>query len=119
MEHVTKHRPWRGTLSSHPDFGADLRRRTDCAAAGIVSDLSGHGVFGMFAFVSFDLRPVVWLQTATDAQRDALPLVGTQEVVERRLADQGVTSVASPRVLAQSQESVDRDFAGEWRRATN
>ena len=80
MELIASRRTRGATLSSHRDLGADLRRRIDFAAAGIVMDLSGQGVTGLISHVSFDMHPVVWLQTATDAQRDSLPLVGCQDL---------------------------------------
>lgn len=118
MEQLIMRRPWQQPLSRQDDLGADLRRRVDCAAAGIVEDLARQGVVGLIAYVSFDFHPVLTLQTATDAQRDQLPLVGCQEVVARRLADQGVLAINSARVSAQSVETVERDFGGDWSSAT-
>jgi hypothetical protein len=59
----------------------------------------------------------VWLCTRTDAQRDALRTEGSAlGAVRRLLREAGFTEREVSRVgtTSQSQETVDRDYAGSW-----
>ena len=73
-----------------------------------------------FHFGAFDLDPqhlALWLVTATDRQRDALLADGQADAAVRQaLADAGYPRRAIPLVgvTAESRETVDRDFGGDW-----
>ena len=58
----------------------------------------------------------VWLGTSTDTQRDALASRETQALLEvRRIAEvHGFPSEKVSGVVAQSEETVAREYAGSW-----
>jgi len=56
----------------------------------------------------------VWLCTSTDVEREALDVVAAQVDVRQIALGLGFSEVDAPVVVAQSQETVDRDFEGSW-----
>jgi hypothetical protein len=56
----------------------------------------------------------VWLCTSTDIEREALHVAAAQVAVRQIALSVGFSEVDEPGVVAQSQETVDRDFEGSW-----
>jgi hypothetical protein len=85
----------------------------------IVHRLGGHGVQHVEIQSAFPTseKVWVWLGTATDAQRDALP--STEPLlseVRAAVASVGypLDELANVHSTVQSQETVDRDHEGSW-----
>lgn len=83
----------------------------------MVSSLARHGVTGVHWFLAFEGYPVVWLVTQTDA---AKAVVAEHESLRAdvlvALAKGGVAPdlVAQAVVTVESQETVDREWDGNW-----
>jgi hypothetical protein len=70
--------------------------------------------------VGFYCDPVVWLVTQTDLERDNLLKAGLlRDLVVQRLREAGVREdlAKDAGATVESQETVDRDFDGNWRYA--
>ena len=73
-----------------------------------------------FHFGAYHIDPqhmAFWIMTETDAERDAVLTEGVADAAFRRaLAERGYPRKAIPliTVTAESQETVDRDFGGNW-----
>lgn len=99
--------------------GRDVFAALERATPSIVQVLTPYGVVGCEYVVGF-VHPFgvhVWLVTATDAERDALgshnPFL--EEVASAILANDFPSQHASMAgTVAQSQETVDRDYEGSW-----
>ena len=85
----------------------------------VIEDLAPQGVIRAIPFLGYHLEPVVWLITKTDADRDG---VGgragiPQTLVIERLREAGVRADLAARagVTVESEETVNRDHAGDWR----
>ena len=93
-----------------------MRRAARC----LVAELRDQGVTGDYSFLGFHCDPVVWLVTQTDLERDRL-LRSRQlrGLVVHRLKEAGVRDDLAEQAGAtvESQETVDRDFDGNWRYA--
>lgn len=85
----------------------------------ILERLGPHGIIGVYPVVGF-VHPFeihLWLATATDAARDALPspdpfLDEVRAVVAAsRFPHEHATIIGT---VAQSQETVDREYEGSW-----
>ena len=76
-----------------------------------------------FHFGAYHIDPQLmafWIMTETDAERDAVLAEGLADATFRRaLGQAGYPRKAIPliTVTAESQETVDRDFGGNWWRA--
>jgi hypothetical protein len=81
--------------------------------------LSGYGVVKIeyvAAFPEFE-DFTVWLGTKTDTERDRLDITNPlHDEVRQLLANVGFTEaqLVKLRTTAQSQETVDRQYAGSW-----
>jgi hypothetical protein len=84
----------------------------------LLRKLSRHGVVRIEWVVGFvkPYRVSAWLGTETDAERDALPsdpfLVDVREILESAGLPRGKARLDG--TVAQSQETVDRDYQGSW-----
>lgn len=90
------------------------------AARRLVEELKDHGVTGDYSFLGFHCDPVVWLVTRSDVERDKLLKSGLlRDLVVQRLGEAGVRRDLAEQAGAtvESQETVDRDFDGNWRHA--
>ena len=90
------------------------------AARRLVVELKDQGVTGDYSFLGFHCDPVVWLVTQTDLDRDKILESGLlRELVIQRLKEAGVKGELAEQAGAtiESQETVDRDFDGNWRNA--
>lgn len=83
----------------------------------------GHAATGIFSHGAADIHPrhlAFWLTFDTDAGRDLFlndrPLL---DAIRAKLVALGYPETAVPHVgvTAESQETVDRDFEGNWRYA--
>jgi len=96
-----------------PDFAF-----LDAARQPIIDAFSDRGVEGLDYVAGFapPYDFAVWLQTETDAQRDALQAdPGLEADVGAHLQDAGLWARdLLRRVVVQSQETVDRDCEGSW-----
>lgn len=95
----------------------DTRPAVADAVPLIVAALASHGVTGVKWFLAFHGYPVVWLVTATDAQKlEVLKHGSFQAEVQSLLADARVSPdlVEQAVVTAESQETVDRNWDGNW-----
>jgi len=102
--------------------GPDGRKAATSAAVAaavpaIVRATAPHGVTDAYWFIAYYGYPVVWLVTATDAEKAGVIAhrVLRPEVLAA-LGDAGVALDLLERaaVTVQSQETVDRDFGGSW-----
>ena len=83
----------------------------------IVQTLAGYGVVGAFSFGAYSDKPVVWLVTRTDAEKALVEKRGFfRDVVCQLLLDAGLPAdlSAATLVTVESDETVDRDFGGDW-----
>ncbi len=90
------------------------------AARHLVAELKDQGVTGDYSFLGFHCDPVVWLVTRGDVERDKLLKSGLlRDLVVQRLREAGVRLDLAEQAgaTAESQETVDRDFDGNWRHA--
>jgi hypothetical protein len=96
------------------------RRAMARAAKAAVEEFRGAGVTRSWSFLGFHCDPVIWLVTETDAERDALCREGIprSQVIEHllRAGVRGDLAHAAG-VTVESQETVDRDYGGNWRDA--
>lgn len=95
-----------------------LFKTLEVAEVTIVEALGSHGVIDVEWVVGF-VRPFhvsAWLVTSTDRERDALPPQPFRDEVLSMLLDAGPPSddLGEFDTVAQSQESVDRDYEGSW-----
>lgn len=91
----------------------------DRATPDLLTKLRHHGISRIEYVVGF-VKPYgihVWLCTATDGERDALPAPNPCQSEVRAVLD----AAGLPRdeatfegTVAQSQETVDRDYEGSW-----
>lgn len=82
-----------------------------------VGDLRPLGVTRAISFLGFHCDPVVWLVTETDAARDAICRNGIpRDQVIDHLLKAGVRRdlAAVAGVTVESQETVDREWDGNW-----
>jgi hypothetical protein len=99
--------------------GRDVWAALARATPAIVHTLASEGVIGAEFVVGFvlPLDVYVWLVTATDAERDAL---GSSNPFLAEVTSAILTSgfpvehAAIAGTVAQSQETVDRDYEGSW-----
>lgn len=85
-----------------------------------VDDLRPQGVVRAIPFLGFHVEPVVWLVTETDAERERVVQDGIpREFVIDRLRQAGVRAdlAANAGVTVESEETVKRDWNGNWREA--
>lgn len=83
----------------------------------VVEELRPQGVVRAIPFLGYHVQPVVWLVTRRDAERDLLTQRGLpRDLVVRRLEDAGVRSDLAARagLTVESEETVDRDYGGDW-----
>ena len=93
------------------------RRAVKDAIPRIVAMLESHGVKRVQWFLGFGGEPVIWLVTSTDAERDAVARQGFfREEVLAKLAEAGVGDppLSKAGVTVESEESVERDWQGNW-----
>jgi len=86
----------------------------------IVSSLAAHGVRNVLWFLAYDGHPLIWLVTDTDEERGSVAEHGFfRAEVLSALTDSGLAPelVHHTGITVQSQESVDRDWDGNWRHA--
>ncbi len=88
------------------------------AKSGLLALYSADGVVGVeyvVGFVSWGSF-AVWMVTATDAERDSLSARIDADPVRHALegAGFGAGQPEQLTVVVQSQETVDRDYAGSW-----
>jgi len=86
----------------------------------VVQELEPQGVIDAIAFLGYHMKPVVWLVTRVDAERDMFTQQGIpRDLVAQRLDEAGVRSDLAARVgvTVESEETVDRDHGGNWREA--
>lgn len=117
---ITANRPNACHATDVSDRSTDPRwGLLQAARPALVEALSNHGVVRIeyvAAFPHFE-HFSVWLGTKTDAERD---LLGTTNPLHREvrnvLAEVGFTDEQLRELLttAQSQQTVDRDYAGSW-----
>jgi len=89
-------------------------------ARAAVDDLKPVGVTRSWSSLGFHCDPVIWLVTETDAERDAVCQNGSpRALVVEHLLTAGVRAdlAAYAGVTVESQETVDREFGGNWREA--
>ena len=85
-----------------------------------LAEKRGHRATGIFSFGATDIHPrhlAFWLTFADDAGRDRFFEDGAAHAAMRaRLVTLGYPEHAVPNVgiTAESQETVDRDFQGNW-----
>ena len=82
-----------------------------------VESLSASGVTGVRWFLAFRGEPVIWLVTATDADKSRVAQHGfSRDIVCRLLVQAGLSDDLATRVglTAESEETVARDFQGSW-----
>jgi hypothetical protein len=83
----------------------------------IVESLSASGVTGVQWFLAFQGEPVIWLVTATDADKSRVAEQGFfRDIVCRLLVEAGLPDVLASRVgvTVESEETVARDFESNW-----
>jgi hypothetical protein len=91
-------------------------RATEGAVPEIVAALTEWGITKAFWFLAYAGYPVVWLVTATDSEKEAAPLEPLTEKVRAILANAGVSGDLAARaaVSVESEETVARDWDGDW-----
>jgi hypothetical protein len=113
-----------GSTDDQPNFFDNkwlawrTRRAMHRGVRDVVHDLKTQGVVRAIPFLGFHVEPVVWLVTTTDAEREAVIQDGIpREFVIERLRRAGVRPdlAAGAGVVVESEETVDRDFGGNWR----
>ena len=68
-------------------------------------------------FIGYHGEPVLWLVTATDAEKEALPPLSVlSKEVRVSLSEVGLRQdlIEAAGVTYESQETVDRDWDGNW-----
>lgn len=93
------------------------REAVEQANRAIVAALQEHGVIDVHWFRAYYGEPVLWLVTATDLQREAVARSGCfRDVVLPLLGEFGVPSdlLKDACVTVESNETVDRDWNGNW-----
>ena len=83
----------------------------------IVEALDASGVVGVKWFLAFRGEPVIWLVTATDANKEVVAKHGFfRDRVIGLLREQGLPDYLAERVgvTVESEEAVARDFEGNW-----
>jgi hypothetical protein len=83
----------------------------------VVQELRPQGVIRAIPFLGYHVQPVVRLVTRLDAERDLIAQRGIpRDLVVRRLEDAGVRSDLAARagLTVESEETVDRDYGGDW-----
>lgn len=84
----------------------------------VVRDLEPQGVIRAVPFLGFHVQPVVWLVTRGDAERDLVTEHGIpRDFVIQRLEEAGVRPDLAARagVTVESEETVEREYGGNWR----
>jgi len=87
------------------------------AVPAIVSAGAENGLVDVLWFLAFHGYPVIWLVTATDAQKAEVGGRGLlRSEVLTALTDAGLRSglVKQVQITVESQETVDRDYEGSW-----
>lgn len=87
------------------------------AVPAIVAAGVGLGVVGAHWFLAFHGYPVVWLVTATDGEKAEVAERGLLRAeVLTALRESGVQAdlLEQTHVTVESQETVDRDYEGNW-----
>ncbi|AEE47442.1 hypothetical protein [Cellulomonas fimi] len=108
------------TLASDPELAEQTQQAMRRGTETLVRELADQGVTGTYPFVTYSLYPVVFLITQSDAERDLLVAQGLpRDVVVRHMTQAGVRPdlAQASRVGAESQETVDRDWGGNWYQA--
>jgi len=96
------------------------RRATHRGVRRVVRELEPRGVTSAIPFLGYYVEPVVWLITRSDADRDLLLHAGIpRNLVIQRLRESGVRADLAERaeVTVESEETVKRDYGGNWRTA--
>lgn len=103
----------------HPRLPRDVFAALERAEPRLLDRLKSHGVIRVEWVVGFvePYRVSAWLATATDAERDKLGrdqpfLTEVRDVVASEGLPSGRARVNA--TVAQSQETVDRDYEGSW-----
>ncbi|MBX9246752.1 hypothetical protein ICW40_18335 [Actinotalea ferrariae] len=107
----------RPNLREDPDLAKRMRRILGDASQAACRELASVGVTGTYPFLGYNLQPNVWWIVATDAERSAMRRDGVpREVVRGHLLAAGMPEnlVAGLSVDVESQETVDRNFDGNW-----
>ena len=90
---------------------------TAAAVPGIVDATGEHGVTDVHWFLAYYGYPVIWLVTASDEEKAEVKGRGLLRAeVLAALGDAGVAPDLVERTVVgvESQETVDRDFEGNW-----
>ena len=83
----------------------------------ILKRLRPAGVTSVYWFLGYYGEPVIWLATTTDAEKEALPPLSVlEEEVRASLAEAGVRRdlINDTGVTYESEETVDREWDGNW-----
>lgn len=84
----------------------------------LLSSFASSGVTRIEFVAAFPMSKSlsVWLCTETDRERDAIDLTESSKLVGAALAQVGLdqNDLDAVTVVAQSQETVDRDYDGSW-----
>jgi hypothetical protein len=107
----------RPNFFSNPWLARRTRRAMERGAKAAVAELRATGVTRSISFLGFHCDPVVWLVTATDDAKDAVCRDGIpRPLVIEHLLKAGVRAdlAAAAGVTVESQETVDRDWDGNW-----
>jgi hypothetical protein len=105
------------TETRDPVLARQTRHAMERGATRAASELQGQGVRRAIPYLSYYLAPVVWLEVTRDDDRARLSADGeVRESVIRHLRGAGVRDdlLAEVNVWIESQETVDRDFGGDW-----
>jgi len=94
-------------------------RILDRAARRLARSLHGEGVRDAFWVGAVDIAPnhaAFWLRVDSDACRDALDREHAERLAHQILADLGYPgeAIAAVGLAVESQETVTRDFGGNW-----
>lgn len=105
------------TTATDPELARETQQAMDIGAKRAAKELAGLGVTRSISFLGDFIEPVVWLVTERDSERDHLMESGEmRDTVLRSLRKAGVREglVQGAGVTVESQETVDREFAGSW-----
>src|SRR5262245_37730396 len=98
-------------------WNEEIHRAERAILALVRARVPGGGVFSIGA-VDIDPRHLaIWIQTDTDAQRDALRQdLGLQAGVRAALREAGYpeAAIGGVGIAVESEETVKRDYGGNW-----